>query len=120
MKFKFEKRNEKTPGHPHAAHGVELRVAWARVFKAIIDITCEPSTRDKPQNKKAFERMPSAAFEDLVKVWSKSDASGGSCCPLAAEGIGKLLLSTGITPSDAGLQKWRTLCSGEDIGASGR
>lgn len=114
-KTKCERRRDKEPDNSHTALGVELRAAFGRVFKAVVEIVCEPSTRDKPQNKRAFERTLPAAFADLVRVWSKSDASGGPCCPVAAKGIGRLLLSTGCTPKDADLKKWRTLCSGEDI-----
>lgn len=103
------------PGYEFKRNPVDIRTAWGRVFKTIIQTACEPSTRDKPQNKEAFESIFLAKFGDLVEIWSRSDTSGGSCCPLAARAMGRLLLSAGITPSDADLQKWRTLCSGEDI-----
>lgn len=93
---------------------VEVRAAWGRVLKSIVETACKPQTRHLTQNIAAAESLFPALFADLVRIWSKSDASDGTCCPLAAKGIGELLLSTGITPSDEDLKKWSTLCSDDD------
>lgn len=96
------------------AQCVDARVAWGRVFKTIIETAQKSLTRDSSQGRAAL-RLFSLLFAELVKMWSESYEHSWSLCPLASKGSGKLLLSTGITPSDADLQKWRMLCSGEDI-----
>ncbi|KAI7775325.1 hypothetical protein LA080_007042 [Diaporthe eres] len=96
------------------AQCVEIRVAWGRVFKTIVETAQESLTRDSSQRRNAL-RLFSLLFAELVKFWTESSEHSWSICPLAAKGIGELLLSTGITPSDAYMQKWSMLCSGEDI-----
>lgn len=97
--------SEKMPGNDaFTAKYAEVRSAWGRVLKSIVETACEPRTRHLTQDVAVDESLFLPLFADLVRNWSKSDASGGSCCPLAARGIGELLLSTGITPSDEDLK----------------
>lgn len=95
---------------------VNLRAAWGQVFTTIVETARESLTNGSSQNKAAVESALSSTFARLVNRWSRSVANGEDWCwPSAAKGAGRLLLSTGITPSDADLKEWRTLNSGEDM-----
>lgn len=95
----------------------DIRMASGRTLKAIVDNEGESLTNGTSKKKAAVETASSSMFAYLVNQYSREDATGWSveCCPLAARRVGRLCLSTGITPSDEDLKKWRMFCSGEDL-----
>lgn len=83
----------------------EIRQAMGRVIKAIIEqaawsISEGNSVLERDADKAAF----SEAFSYLADHNPDRDVERG---PFATEAVGRLLLSTGITPSDEEMRSWR-------------
>ncbi|KAL1880086.1 hypothetical protein Daus18300_001449 [Diaporthe australafricana] len=109
----------------------EIRKGWGRVLKAIVErATRALSHDDSATNRKAFQDLFSAGFKclcqfdhrrDFTQVWIPPtgwrpymyNMGLDDLGPRAVEAVGKLLLSTGINPSDEEMRRWRAISDGK-------
>lgn len=93
------------------AQALETRKGWGRLVKAMIETGSKPqadadiTTANRANLAETFSR----AFTHLVNF--NDPVNGPSRFgPWGIEVVGKLLLSTGITPSPEDIEKWKILC----------
>lgn len=85
---------------------LNIRMAMGRVVKAIIEQTTDSwSQDDSALKRETHKAIFSKAFSQLANhERGRFVVERG---PFATEAVGRLLLSTGITPSDEEMRKWR-------------
>jgi ankyrin repeat protein len=94
------------------ARALENRKGWGRVVKAMIE-TASQSRSDADNSTANGVNLVdtfSGAFTRLVNFHELGGYRPQRFGPWGTEAVGRLLLSTGITPNDAEMGKWKTLC----------
>lgn len=90
---------------------LESRKGWGRLVKAMIETwsQAQADANNVTANRANTVETFSNAFTYLVNFHDPENGPN-RFGPWGTEAVGKLLLSTGITPSPADMEKWKILC----------